>query len=1002
MFVDNFGSILVENGIGFSLPAPVGVRYNLSCALSGKKDVEISIDSPAYQLSMKAISTTNGSNPQTFLASGKNNFGLLIPKGNKNEVVKITLDNIDTEISQTFHDQVENQYFDNKNYIQVQGSNGIVQLMPGIKAKHVLRKGICKHFSFMKKSSSFASVATNTRISSGVLKVYVKKGCSLFASESNFDFQSKSEISAVVPIQASEESPHAVVEEYSVSVCSKAWAIFDILLTVDNEVPYATLAAGELMKREIKGGSSFAVHYVARHGEQFSINVDGEVSPIKVYQSSYKTMADMTDFSKLVPKIEDNTQVLASKSAGLPASLTISASKKDYLTHYVFRIVPLATDVVTFYIGSSDPAVQIGLRQNEELQENLSKGESRRYLMQTADLESELSLKIRVESGKIVLKKSEQKGSASEGIIIGENGPETRLIKLKPSKTGNSTDFLMNKAVVNIEATSDCLYDIIFLEPSELFSRIIPGTRYSVKSKLKSKSVKYFYQVRDTTDLKNLKVFFLLENKDKNSEADIKFKDWLLSKAKFYYVTDSSFGMDESDSISKIVADLKNVTESVVGSRQRLTLEFAPQEGYFLIFLEDTGEANHYDLSFELSMNDYFTLGTDGYLVDYAPYSGYVGFQIYVPRKGRLYVDVEDCSGKLLAYGSLDYYQSRPNDTMKKKLTSTPVDFDGPGFYYVSVSQIQGLLGAKEESIPFSLRTEFTDAVRSTWLSSYFSSLGSKGVLNSAKVKINLQKENLTVLVSPSLVPLTSFEKDFPDFDEVDVSTIIIVRSIEEKEQTKKLPCGDLDFQLIQLANLDEKDDNLISVGMNSSTIKRDNGSHFNWTSLDHGQSATASYPHILKNSSNRLVAVSVLVIYQLSGNLIYDTYDDSSIVFGNTSFLRAPDNIEFPTGVEDGAPVTKEDPVTLPDDDHKERSSGKHILILIGMVLLGVCLAVFLKMRCLKNRVGGPDEDGFTRGTRVSTSEEGNSGDQSGDATKQIEITTNQKTAGEDGDETI
>ena len=997
MFVDDKGSILLEDGVGFSLPSPYGSSYNFTYTSIGKDISTLSVSSPAYELSLSATEKQTKGTPANFVVTGRNNIALHIPKdklsSTEQATMGITLKNIEHEIDIEFNTPgTERTAFDMRNYIQIQASSGVTDLIPELRSSHTLGAGVCKYFSLSKMASS-SGVVSVTAMLPGQISVYIKKSATGFAEANNNDYEARSDLAVMISLNSSSETSTQRVEDYSVAVCSRDPVQFNILLNLDLVVPFTNIPAGDILKREIQAGESFAVQYTASKNEKFTVNVDTETSTAFVYHAEYSNNMDISSIVSMIPETTSSNLLFSTSGSGIPGSNTIVAPNDQLVTNYIFRITPSNTDLITFYIGSSKPSAQIALRQNEKLQERLSKGENRTYVLRTAELERELKLMIKVAYGQIVihtLTENDDKNE-SKADIVGGNGETVKEIIITPRQKQNQLNPLesvIREATVVVETKTDSMFDIIFEQPQESFMRIVPGKQYSVNNEKNVSDIKYFYQIRDTKDIESFKVYFMLDEDE--IECSTNFKDHVLQRTKFYYITNEDFSIEDDDSLSKIVADIKDSKDMSYSKRKIVSFEFAVQKGFFMMTFSRSQEISRYSLSFELSMNNYFTLGANNYILDYSEPAGYSGYQIYVPQAGKLYIDFEDCSNQLVAFGSQDIYKTRPHAKDRSKLVTESIQFNEPGFYYVLVMHRQGLQGSiSTDTIPYILRTEFMDQVRYTWLSSYFAAVGGNGLLDASKVVITTSREGLKASISGSIEPSSSLATDFNEIDEISVTTIAVASKVGDRTKRPKLACKDLDQQLINFGKVFKKIDNATTFAINTAVFSRDTSRSFNWSVLKAGMSVDVQYPLAVEDDANRDMMVSVILLYRLYGNKTYDAFDDSSVVMAMMMPVTAPQTVEFKDDSDNGDHVK-----ICGGRDDPDRNNGAKILIYVILsfiLLLGG--AWFLRKYMNKRETVA---EGFEQASRVNASDIVASGD-----TKQIEISQNQEPR-EDTDHSI
>ena len=747
MFVHSDASILLEDGVGYSLPAPVKGSYNFSFMPTGSARPTVAVSSAWHDLTLRCSELLeDDSEGVAFSASGKNYLPVHIDmeklKNKGNPLMRVTVENLGTQIAEEFNEVTTNmELFDLKNRIQIQGSNEIVELVPNSKAGFVIVAGLCSNFRFEKAARSVALVSVQT-LTMGQVSLFVKKGAGEMATPTNFDLKTHSFVSDVLTIEASDPKRSSEMkDEYSLAVCSSVTSMFVVVLNVDTEDPVFTIAPGEILRKVITKGKSHLVHFIAGKGDQLSLNTDSEKSRIIVYKSEFQNSIDMTNLKEIAPKQDQNSLVFTTNSPGIPCSSILDVGTSSNQVHYLFRIVPQETDLVTFYIISLKHPVQIELKQNERLQERLDATESRSYLLRSADLENCFNLSVRLDYGQLTIHYHSKGSDTVKADLMDGNTEKVKTFSLTSNDSSKSLlSNLFSETIVTITAKRNSLFELTYEPPNGFFKPISPGVRIAINNSKGVSNPVYYYQTKDPEGTTSFKLFIILDKRLDNSFdqsmffSEKGFRDLVMEHFTFHFLNSEQFGLEDTDFASKTVADVKSIDYIDSGDRKYLYLTFAVQKGVFLIGYQNKQDLQNLGIAFELSLNYYFTVKANSYNIEYAYPNMPSESQIQVTSKGTLFVDVEDCSGLIQAYGSKDIEETKGAVSSRTVLTSKNFTFDEPGFFYISV--VQKRKDSTADAIPFILRTEFLDASKEHLLSSYFKDMGSKGEILASKVNI--------------------------------------------------------------------------------------------------------------------------------------------------------------------------------------------------------------------------------------------------------------------------
>lgn len=985
MAVHDKGQILLEDGIGMSLPTPLVGSYNFSYMPFGKTLSTVALSSPYYSMTMRAQEVVDSGDGPSLTASGKDFVPLHIYKENlidqPNKFFKINVENIEREIADQFHESLDSiDLFDQENYIQIQGTSDIPELIPNTKTSHFVMTGICQNFRFVKAARSVGLVTVRSQTINNV-ETYIKKGHGEFASSTNFDFKSNSILSDVITVEGSSKNVSSTIkEEYSVAICSDTNTMFDILLNVDTKDPIVTLPAGEIFKKVIEKGKSFLVHFVSTRDDTLTLNIDGETSRASVYMTQVDSVLDLMELDKIAPQEDVEKLALTTNSPGIPSSTVIKVDCKARMVHYLFRIIPLDTDMITFYVMSAKQSVQIALRQNEKLQERLIAGETRKYVLRTSELEDSLQLSVMLDYGSLAIKYvTDGKESASGSLTLdaAQEKSKTLTIKAKDAEF-ESLGGLFKVAYVEVKAITNCLYDLVFEPPKGFYKALFPGSRIQVNNTKEFDPPHYFYNIKNLKGIRSFKVFVILDKKiddtqdDSQMVTDSGFKDLVLSHFNFHFINSEIFGGKVDAETGKIVADIKKIYLTGLPSRKTVELEFAVQQGTFLISYQNRQDLQHMDISFELSLNNYLTVRANSYFVRYVEPGKSSEFQIHVPSKGQLYVDVEDCSGLIQVYGSANIDETKGPVSKRNELVDKVFMFDGPGFLYVTVDQKRK--DPTASAIPFILRSEFIDDSRPKLLSSYFREMGSKGQLSPSRVNLSTDtNSHIIATVNGPLVSHQEIEKDYPDIMTICVATYIMASVSDNKANKvgdiKRKNCGRLDFQVLKSATQLMKEQNFTTFNDSQACIYRQENGNFDFSLLSDNVQTVLTYPKALVDEPNQPVTVSVLLSYFLGGRQVYDDYDDYEHVLAYTAELGY-------VNPASAVPKNPDQEITVEQPREEEQARNSFMIkISIGLICaFAILIGVYICRRCLLVYRQG---QAFTRATRHTIEEPSQTSDQ-------------------------
>lgn len=957
MFVHDKGRILLEDGSGISLPSPLTGSYNFTYMPYAKSVATIALNSPFYTMTLKATEGTD----KTFVATGRSFVPLHIPKEklqNVGSVLDIKLENVETDIAGQFNENISTVgLFDKGNYVELQAFSDYPELVPNIKSSYMVMEGICQNFRFSKKPKSTGLITVTSQVGREVA-IYVKKGAGELASFLNHDLKSYTGMSEVLTVDAS-ESTSLMDDEYSVAVCSSATSLVDILLNIDTSAPVISLSPGEILRKVIKKGSSYLVHFVTTKDDKLTVTADGEIGRVMVYKSSVDDALDFMELDKLMPKEDPQNLVLNTYNPGIPNSCSLPVESKAKIVHYLFRVVALDTDLITLYVLSSKIPVQIALRQDEKLQESLMAGESRKYILRSAELEKDLKLRVKMDYGQLMVSYTTP-GADPRSDIISDIEKQKILSLSAVKESAGLIDSLINTATVTITAKKNSLFDIVFEKPQGFYKAINPGTRITVNNSKDTASPKYFYRIKDQKSIKAFKVFIMLDRRVNEplqqmlAGSESNFKDLVMSHFKFQFIGSENFSSQQDNDDGAIVADIKNADFTDYGDRKLLVLDFTVQLGTFLIGYQNREDLQHLDISFELSLNSYRTMKANSFNLEYADVDKPSEFQIMVPESGDLYVDFEDCSGLLQVFGSTDIDETKGPIAKRKPLSDKVFSFVSPGLFYVSVEQRR-----KDPtflSIPFLLRTQFISDKRQTLLASYFQAIGTKGAIAADKVTITSNQSQVAVSLNGQIAPPQSLATDYPDINFVCLTlyTTLAPKTTEKKTgDVKAAGCGWLDYQVLKSATILVKGNENMTYSQSESCVYRDADGKFDFSKLGNSIEAKVGYPSIMINSSNRQATVSLWISYFLGGPKLFDDYDDFEHVLGYSSDVVVPSNLTAETPWNETIP---ELPIIEEEINKEPKESGGRGLFILILILVLICLlvAIYLVRRLiLSNRNG-------------------------------------------------
>ena len=99
-----------------------------------------------------------------------------------------------------------------RNYIQIQASSGVTDLIPELMSSDTFGVGVCKYFSVSKMASS-SSVVSVTAMLLGQVSVYIKMSAIVFAKAYNNDYEARSDLAVMISLDSSSETSTQRVED---------------------------------------------------------------------------------------------------------------------------------------------------------------------------------------------------------------------------------------------------------------------------------------------------------------------------------------------------------------------------------------------------------------------------------------------------------------------------------------------------------------------------------------------------------------------------------------------------------------------------------------------------------------------------------------------------------------------------------------------------------------------------------------------------------------------
>ena len=952
--------INVENDIGFSIPSPLSSSILLVLPSSSTKRQIVSMYSPVYDMQISAIlnGSVDGREAKlSYFASGTSAVALSIPREDIISMLKpklsIMISNIDIAMKREYNEKFLTNHYDFDNFIDVQISSGAAELRPNVKTEVHVKKGLCSYL-IMRKFSRKSAVISIVRIVGGDFFIYVKKGSNQLASAENKDASTSSFENGIILLEP-DASPTNEYEDYSVAVCAKTNTNTEIVSFEIVESPIYSVNAGQVLHRKVKKEEGVLVHFVAKDLKSFAINIDSEISQISAFSKVFEKDFNLQAYQDLIPSKTKDRSLGTSKSPGFPLQAKVEVPSLG-IYHYTFLILSLSDDHVTVFIDDLKNTVQIDLKANEKLNEMMSKGTIRNYVLSNEDFLTGMTAKLTLNYGNLTILSSgkpikdvNNRTGVKESKAVAQ-GLNAKVIEIDLEASSTSHDGIFKKSYLTLIATSEALFDIEWNTLGRKMKRFIPSKTEFIDSKDNKDVQMFYFQIGKNHGIKSLKV--MIETWTSNSLNE-KFQSEWMQNTKFYYLGSKLFGATDNElKASKVIADIKSKHDYKLPGLylQHYLWEFNVMEGFFLVEIPDqlrTVSENH--MSLELVVNDFYSIPATSYTTETISGSVIKKMVIVVPNKGKLWFDLEDCSGMLhiVTSRSLNDIESKVPTPHFKAVTE---EFEKADVYYVLVKVKKEYL-TMQKNITYIVRSEFMDTTKPAFLSSFFKGSNPDYEISPQRVVINKPPPFLTnISVILPEKPSSTLDEMYPDI--INISITIIHLFIERTDQYEKeirenpllSKCSSQDSALIETLNTGRK----FAQIDNLNPIIKNNQGKLDWKDYNSKHIATIDLS-IEKNKT-----------YHMYVEIWYSIRTESSItpiIFRFSS--KQPLLLEMP-GYNDSGQL----PPQMNNIDDQEQSSlwSKSRKVIVGIVILVVVLIVVIGIRRCMVVAQKPDEFNIAR----------------------------------------
>jgi len=973
--------ITVEDGMGFSLPVPLNRPVKLSLASLPPQIMTVAFSSPTYDIQVKAILHSAGLDSldeQSYVATGSTSVSIHIPvehiKKHAKPWLEVIASNIDAMILKEFENRQHSEEFDFLNFMDVVISSGISELRPGISMQQKVQKGFCTHFTLKKLASSHGLVSIVRMIAGDVL-MYLKKGSGTLASSHSFDQLSSSYQTGTLSLEASQApATHNGFEEFSLAICAETNANLELAYFVNMLYPLYNINSGQVIRRLLKQDDHILIHFVAKDLKSFTINFDGESSRMLIYKKEFEGSLPTKSFDELIPPKSVEFLVGVNNSPGLPSSSRVEVGNRS-LVHYVFLVKTLEDDRITFFIDDMRDTVLIELKENDKLNDMMVAGSVRNFAFSSEEFGSWMSASISLKYGSIKILTSNKPitnmndlthANAYTMEAKGSNAHEKRLEVIGGER---NQDLIFKRSFISIKAITNTLYDIEWSNPDHRYKRLVPGKRERIRVAADRQSSVLFYPIEKNSGITSLKLIIRSDIIDEADEDGSRMADLILQNIKFSFLIDEGFGIFDSNlKVQKVVADYKNKKVVRLRASFTMTLDFNLMTGYFAV--EPVASLAHLlpaSASVELSLNSFISMNPNTYVFDSVVDSEVDRYEMIIPSAGKLWLDIEDCSGELHAVSSRSL-QEVESAVSKPTFPTTIESFDEPAVYYILLKK---KTGSKLEKISFIIRSEFMDASKPAFISSYFKNEDGSYTLSPQQVQVSEDADTVTALVQHRIPP-SSVSQDYPEVTSIEVNVVIAVTPAAASTQLSK--CKPIDLVKIHTQNTSVK-----SIGFRNYQADRNKSiaNQFDFSKIASPWNMTVRYPESQSNDFN----VLVYFVYYLQGQSQEESNDDFLFQLAHSQQISRPAKQSPQTGE-----ATKKEPTTPQANNNS--STYWLFFVLFSMLLIGV-IYYFIRRAMLRN-INKPDSHQKSTSTATPPGPDFSSPQSTSDGSTQLEITAN------------
>jgi len=990
-------NILVEDGMGFSLPSPLSNSTVFSFTPSVRTQAStVTISSSIYDLSVK-VDVSDGNQPptKTFISSGRQMTSVHISRNYiallRNPIIRTTISNIDASIFKDFEKSVGLPEFDYEFALDVQLSSGVSELIPSVTQTHLGRDGTCSFFIVRKFAwvSGYVSVAN---VLSGSAMIYMKKGINVYADPKDYDIKASSLNSGFISLPATRNSTDdneqdfgsSTLEEYSIAVCTSSQTKFDIVFLTNVQAMIINLAPGEVFKKVLPANQTVIIHYMTKSVETTTVVVKGDNSRVPIY---YR-LGSKTDYSpNLVnsfAKEKSEEPWFTTNSPGIPDFQDLPSSPTSM--HHLFKLQLENTDMVTLFIASSRQSVQISLVQDSPLSDRLISKNIRHYKLTSNNFHNQLTAKIKLYYGSLLVTaqnslKKDAKGSVSKKItassgssqgfvtdtisIMGALEDESQISEDGEIRSGKSSIFFKT-GFITVEADRDSMYDIEYISDEQAVREGRTNKTYTQifqGEKTKLATGNYFYYIPSSKIISKLKVTFtILADKKRLGKINANADTTIVNNVKFYFLNVEGFGaLDRETGVPKVAAEIKDYKSIQQGdAKTTVSLVLTALKGYLVMeipqsLLSNLGTALSGTML--LSINNFRSIAVNTFMMDSVRGEDFDNFQVYIPGPGKLWVDVEDCTGELVIQGGKSLADIEGYKIQSSLHEGTVVIFNAPGMYFISVKR------KSQSMIPevfYILRTQFMDIAKGTFLSSYILDLNKGNVIPEDNVKIEAVNGiskfvNAKVKVSTP-DPKVSLALDYPEIKKiiVTISAVLVpAQNILLEQILNKNKCKDTDYLRLN-PEIKSGDSGLSGQSLVASTeftvLKKKNlDTEFDWTEVSSSlKSLSVPISTTLDRQKDQSVSLVLNVGYTFFGQDDDFEGDDYKIQTVYTKKLIIPKNkiVQPPIDNKPEEPVKPKEeskPELIPNDPKPKTEEPTDSSSTLKLIVVAVCIIVVL-----------------------------------------------------------